>query len=205
MKSKLSILIIGCLLLCSNNLKSQDFLDSVAIATCECMNNIDSADLVNGLEIQAGFCMLESMNPYKTQFMAYLGIKEIDFGDDDLMHKMGEVIGLKMVNHCPIMLMKLAGAGTEEGVEEVVPTKTIKAKVKKVETNQFITFTVIDENEKRHKLVWLIDFPGSDELIDNYEKLKNKNCQFDYEEVDLFDPRIKEYHTFKMITGFKLK
>ncbi len=210
MKIKLTILIFGCILLSSNHLKSQDFLDSITVAACDCINNLDTPMAASAFEMQAGLCMFEGIGPYEKEFQAYLGVDEFNFSDGKTMSKIGETIGMKMITHCPEMLLKLANpdgkeavAAEAEAIDDYNFNKLV-IKVTKIEINQFITFTGVDKSEKRYKLLWLDDFSNSEVLIDNYENLKGKTCSFRYQEIDLFDPRIQEYHTFKVITGFSL-
>lgn len=214
MKIKLTTLILGLALLFTTQLKSQDFLDSIAITTCNCSNKLDSSLTGETLTMQTGVCIMEAIEPFEEELKAYLKIEEISFSDVDLMQKIGEIVGLKMLKYCPDFLMRLTSNASDEEEETVSSPpeedglQLLNVKVTKVDIDQFITFTVesqlVDDAKKRHKLIWLSDFLSSSVLIDNYEQLQGKSCSFSYTEIDLFDPRIQEFRTFNVITGFKL-
>ena len=186
----------------TNNIQSQDYLDSIAYSTCDCIAEIETFESIEDRNFQLGICLVKAIEPYQEAV-------EKDFGEDfDFSsasgEELGRKVGMKMVTVCPDAFFEL--------VEEEIKQEAAKQKgepveqdlygtITKIENTQFVSFTVKDSKGKRQKLFWLYYFQNSDEFIDNYEELKGKKMYFTYYVEDIFDPRINEYTSVKIITG----
>ncbi len=78
---------------------SQDYIDKIALKTCEFLNTVSDTIEPERLNLELGFCMIEAAKPYKKQLKRDYNI---DFSKIDTYGKeLGMIIGLKMTSVCP--------------------------------------------------------------------------------------------------------
>jgi hypothetical protein len=201
MRLKCIFFVLACLL-CTNNIQSQDIMDTLAISACECLQeDIGDFETEEERNLQLGMCILKAIGPNGEKLYEFYG--EDFILDGNTGEKLGQQIGFRMVSICP----EVFAGFVEEELRQDAEKEATQAEefligtVTKVESTQYVNFTVIDSNGKRQKLVWLYHFPNSDQYIDSYEELEGKDLMFNYSVEDVFDPRINEYTSVKIITG----
>jgi hypothetical protein len=210
------------LLFLFNTVFSQDYIDLIAKETCECVTNKKlNLKKVEASELQAqlGACMVPSYVKYRDK-MPKEDIAE--FTDNNAMRKLGEKIGVKMINHCPDLMIKL-GQGylenkknkveIEEDLVEVVSTDKgnnivvsgdveLEGTFLEYKISDFITISLKDNTGRTHHLLLLNHFENAD-LISNSKLQTNQKISVSYSEHEFFDPKLKDYKYFKVLYSLK--
>ena len=71
-------------------------------------------------------------------------------------------------------------------------------------SNQFVVITIKDSKGPDQKFLWLGYFEGA-ELLKNPSDIKGKAVEVSYTENDFYNPAIKDYMKYKVITGLVKK
>ncbi len=183
--------------------KAQNALEIIAKETCSCAQTkkIDFTQTdVAKVQTELGFCMLESYTNHKNELSPE---DQIDIGSSTEMQRIGEKIGIKMMNYCPDIIIALGKASSQE--KEVVTTNSeIEGTFIEQIQNEFITIKIKDNQGRIHNLLYLTQFNNADKLTDKSIK-KNTPITVAYTEYEFFDPKSKDYKFFKVITDLKLK
>lgn len=183
--------------LASLPLAAQDLMDKLADASCECISKQDTDNMAQEqLQMQLGFCIMEAVGKYPEEFQKEYG--NLNPADQAAMNKLGEQIGMKMAFKCPTVLMKVADVQTQMQAAPAalqVFTGTVKA----IDGEEFATVTLIDEQGRSHKLLWLRYFKGSERFINEPSKVVGSKVQVKVESVEYYSPKAKEYFGRKEI------
>jgi hypothetical protein len=181
-----------------------DVYDIIAKETCSCIESkkieINALTNENQLNMALGLCMLESYNKHLNELPEN---ERNNLGDDAKMEDMGKKIGIKMVTHCPDILMAI---GQMEDDEESSKSKQqiIEGKVIGIETKQFVTIKLKDKNNRVHNFLLLQYFDTASVYTD--EKIKpGTELIVGYTEVEMYDPEAKDFKYFKIITSLQKK
>lgn len=190
------------------NAHSQDILETVTKDVCSCIDSKkDKLDTSNSqtLKMQLGFCMLGSYNNHTAEIDKIYG-KIMQ--DEKAMEKFGEDIGMKMASVCPETLMSFAGALTDTEVVDTTAAPEVKedlfieGEIVAFKTNEFVTLQVKDKNARVHNMLFLDYFETSALYTNNQIKPKDK-IKVSYTEIELYDPKAKEFRYYKVITALE--
>ncbi len=189
---------------CLLNVDAQETtLDKVSLEICEYLEaNKEEMDKMSYDEKVASFGlkMMESYIDHKDE-LEKEGVKfDLSKGASE-GEKIGELIGLNMVKHCPAFILALG----EEYIEndqsfDGDDVKVAKGKIKRITGEDLYILEVKDTEGKTQKFVWLTNFEGSDELIELEDKSKGKKVEVSYKNIEFFSPKLKEYIVRKTIT-----
>lgn len=180
-------------------------LDKVSLKICEYFqdNKEDMDKMDHDQKIaKFGLKMVEIYMEYEDDFKK----EGIDF---DLSkgasegEKLGEMIGMNMVKHCPEFLLALAADDIENdnsSSSEGSFSSSLEGKIKKITGEDLYVLEVKDTDGKTQKLVWLTNFEGSDELLELDGKVKGKSVKVFFENIEFFSPKMQEYIVRKKIT-----
>ncbi len=172
--------------------QAQDFLDTIAIQTCGCLEELASDSSLVLTEFQIGVCLLEEARPYSKQLLKDYQIDILSV-ESDGMSRLGEIVGMRMVTHCLELIMQFAKE------DESGALMQIRGKLKEINKAEFTTLIVVDNSGRRYSLLWLSHFAGSDALLDQKTRVIGSDVVVEYEEQDFFDPRVQEYRVYKII------
>lgn len=187
-----------CMFCATYGMHAQDYMEIITEKSCACLDKIPNEEQTDQLHLKLGICMLEAADPYKKQLKNEYGI-ELDKNDDS-GEKLGRIIGLKMAVKCPSALMKMAGRSDDMQKEE----KSVRGNITKIEAEQFVCFSVRDEQGKTAKYYWLTFVESSADLIAKYKTYSGKNIRITYRNEDFFDPKIDEYRSFSIILKMEI-
>lgn len=179
----------------------ESIFDKVAIETCEYMNSKEVSNLTgNDLSNKLGVFIVQRYNEYKDEFVA--ADFDLDFtkGEDEAT-KLGEKIGLTMVNHCPDILIALSENMAEDDDSEV-SVNIVKGEILSIEESDFTYVFVQDEDGKRQKLYWIQNFAGSFDLTD-MQNWKEKKVAIEFVNFECYSAQLKEYITKKEIVSIE--
>nr|WP_315232769.1 hypothetical protein [uncultured Flavobacterium sp.] len=202
MKKIFFILIV----LCNSVSYSQDIFDVIGKETCECLNakKIDYFKMnKKEMQTQVGVCMIQSYSSHLSEFKQE---DKISFDDEKGMQNLGEKVAMKMMVSCPEIIMEMGKRSIDEddSTEEVKEIAFIEGEVTEIKTEQFITLHVKDKNGRNFSFL-LLDYFETASLLTNNEINKKDSIKVSYTEIELFDPKNKEFRYFKVITDLTKK
>ena len=202
MKKIFFILIV----LCNSVSYSQDIFDVIGKETCECLNakKIDYFKMnKKEMQTQVGVCMIQSYSSHLSEFKPE---DKISFDDEKGMQNLGEKVAMKMMVSCPEIIMEMGKRSIDEddSIEEVKDIAFIEGEVTEIKTEQFITLQVKDKNGRNFSFL-LLDYFETASLLTNNEINKKDSIKVSYTEIELFDPKNKEFRYFKVITDLAKK
>lgn len=177
---------------------SQDVLNVIAKETCECLDAKKlKSDNFTGDELKAavGLCMIKSYSDHMSEFKADERVK---FSDKEGMSKLGETVGVKMLEVCPAMILEL-GKGSKNDVKVKEQDAFIVGEVTDIKSEQFMTLQMKDQKGRNYSLL-LLDYFDTASLLTNNEIKKNDKLKVSYTEIELFDIKVKEFRAFKILT-----
>ncbi|MES2805486.1 MAG: hypothetical protein V4652_07960 [Bacteroidota bacterium] len=185
---------------------SQDIFDVIGKETCECLNakKIDYFKMnKKEMQTQVGVCMIQSYSSHLSEFKPE---DKISFDDEKGMQNLGEKVAMKMMVSCPEIIMEMGKRSIDEddSIEEVKEIAFIEGEVTEIKTEQFITLQVKDKNGRNFSFL-LLDYFETASLLTNNEINKKDSIKVSYTEIELFDPKNKEFRYFKVITDLAKK
>lgn len=198
MKTKKFSLMI---LLLSSGLVSnaqEAYMDTIAQKTCECISKKQEETKQLTSE-ELGVCLFQVARDYQAELK-----EDFDFDLENLAdgegERLGELIGTRMAFTCPEILMSAAG-----DMEEEEPAFSAKGTVTGVISEPFVVFEVKQDNGRIGKFYWLSFVDTDLALQDSFEELKTQDVEIEFVGREIFDPRIREYKMFNVITSIKLR
>ncbi|NUY79972.1 hypothetical protein HUK80_03615 [Flavobacterium sp. MAH-1] len=196
-------LIVVAVLFAGNFMFSQKdaLLQKVAEETCKCIEDkkLDMSGDFENLKGQFGLCMIQS---YTANSKA-MGGEELEFDDSASIEKLGSEIGVKMLNICPdyiLALGKHAIKEKQEAAAEETVLASVTGKILEIKTEQFVSIQVKDENGRTHTMLFL-DYFDSASLFTEGNLKKGDKAKVSYNEIELYDPKMKEFRYYKVIAG----
>lgn len=176
---------------------SQDFMDTIAMKSCECLNTITDSLSPEKSKVELGLCIINAAAPYKRQLKEEYNI---DFDKINTQGaKLGQLIGMKMMSVCPDILLEIANRDDGKD-EDKVSELTIEGKITGIKANQFVVFSLKDEQGKISKFYWFTFINSDMKLSNDYKKLKNESVRITFITKKFFNAKIGEYRFFNIIT-----
>lgn len=176
---------------------AQDFLDTIAIQSCACIDDYSATHKEQISEVQFGLCIIDRASPYSEKLMEQYNI-DMSAMEGENARALGEIVAVRMLKQCPEYLIALSEGSDKES------TIKIEGSIKDIAIAQFTTLIVIDEAGRNYSLLWLRPFDGSELLMRDKVHLIGTHVMVDYEEQEFFDPQIQEYRKYKVITGLQM-
>lgn len=182
------------------NISAQEInnaIDKIANETCNYftenaaeLNQLSSDERTTKL----GLKMLTLYDKYKEELIKD-GIT-IDISDDSSTEAFGEKVGFAMAKYCTEVLIALSEDYTDE--DDYIEYETI-GELKVITGNELSVVTLIDEQGKTQKFVWINNFEGSDRLI-NSDSINGLKVKLNYINIEIYSPQLKEYIVRKQVS-----
>ncbi len=191
-------------------------MDNLSNDVCNCIANLPDSLKPEEAQMKLGLCMIEAAYPYKNQLKKEYGINmdKIDTQGEEL----GKIIGLKAAMKCPDTFMKLVDIvepGTSTNTSNTTQTnqsdesdtinKQFNGTVTKIDSGNFITFSVRSPEGKTEKFYWITKVSSKTDLANNYNKFLSKEVSLSYNSQEIFDPRINEYRFVNVLNAMDYK
>lgn len=189
------------LLSITTSIFGQSYMDQIVDESCDCLDHISKKLDKEAYTMQVGLCMMKASQPYKKQLK-----KDYNIDMDNIVkdaERLGEVIGVQLAFKCPEALL-LASDKIDPNNEYLVDDTDLYGTITKVETDQFVVFTIKDENGKSAKYYWFTTIETSEDLQTMYDNIVGKWVSIVYKTADYFDPKIGEYRSYNVITELEL-
>ena len=193
---------------------AQDAVDNIAIKTCSCLKQLDTTATLEEIEAKMGLCMFTEATPYEKELKKKNNI-DISALNATTGEAFGKLIGTRMLIKCPDQMLRLGNVAVEKKAaprdeiihadpSDIVRFQSIKGIFVDIVPDQFVTVIVKSSDGQEQKFLWLRHFEGAD-LLSNPSALRGKTVQIDYWEEKYYNPKVKDYIAYKVITDFKVK
>lgn len=186
---------VASLVLAAGLVRAQDPFGIVAQETCQCVTDLKN----NKIEIndmQLGLCMVKSYSAHKSEFPAE---RQVSLTDGEAFESIAAEVGMKMVEICPDIIMQFADENdlvNEFRQREI----SVSGQITDMRQEQFVTIELKDANGRKYSLLLLHYFDTAGLYTDGKIR-KGDKIQASYTEIELFDPKMKEFRTFKVLTN----
>ncbi|NIK93106.1 hypothetical protein GZ212_13160 [Mangrovimonas sp. CR14] len=168
---------------------------------CECIQNLPDEKMDNE---NIGLCMLNEAAKYGDELLRdyNIDIRKIDEQGEEL----GRIIGVEMLISCPESIQRLASLKVDDDDNaEIYEPMIIEGKIRNISSEDFVIFTVEDNQGKTSKFYWLTFVSNSGTNIQyNFNETKNKDVKMEFIQQELFDPKINEYRNFNIIKSIEM-
>lgn len=189
----------------SNSVIAQDYLDKVAIETCECAQKISKEVSTDRYMQELGLCMFSAARPYQKQLKKDFKIDYNNFVNDS--ERLGELVGMRMALHCPNYIMELAEkTGMLEPEPELMDlsfNEFFEGTLIKIDHDQFVSLQAKDLTGKTLRFFWLWPVQAPVDPTNDLSIYLNEPIEIFYEIHEFFDPKIGEYRKFNVIVKIK--
>lgn len=185
-------------LVAQTELEKEKLLGEIADATCQCFQEKKSPEL--SAEAALGTCMIGYVEERREEYEALFG--PLDYNNVEMMTRLGEKIGIKMMNFCPDAMMEL-GQQKVESIKEETKEKHyfLSGQITGVTGEEVAIISLRQLDGKPVKLHWLEYFPGSEMLADG--KRPPTPVEVEYVNVDLYSPKTGEYMTRRKVVAMR--
>lgn len=195
-------LLFFLLLVLAKPVFSQDYMNEIALKSCECLNTIPDTLDTDRFNLELGLCMIEAAAPYKKRLKKDY---RIDFNKiDEHGADLGRIIGLRMASVCPDAVVMLAHRANDEEAA-LLAENLFEGQIVGIDDGKFVEFSLKDAQGKISKFYWFTFIESGLELTNNYQNLMEQYVQITYSIQELFDARIQEYRSFYVIQKLELK
>jgi hypothetical protein len=188
------------------SLYAQDAVENIAEKSCSCLKQMDPKATIKDIETDLGLCMIKEAAPYEKELKKKFHI-DLSNLNGNSGEELGKLIATKMLVKCPDQMARLANAATSDTKTGTVsqPTSTATGTVTDITSNQFVVITIKDAKGPDQKFLWLGYFDGADLLKNRGADIKGKMVEVTYIESDYYNPAIKDYMKYKVITQLAKK
>ena len=174
---------------------AQDAVTVVANETCDCVSKLQAQGQPI-TDMQVGLCMVKAYSAHKSEFPPS---KQVAIGDSREFEEITSEIGMKMVETCPDILLGLAESGVFDDQQQ--PTEySVSGTVSDINTTQFVVIELKDDKGKKYSLL-LLDYFETASVFTEGKIKKDDRITASYTEAELYDPKLKEFRTFKILTA----
>ena len=172
---------------------------AISAHCCSCMEKKMAADPNVNVQAALGLCMMGGISK-DPEMSTRLGI---DFSDSKSMEKIGEQVGMRMLVNCPAIMMQLIEeSGQLENSASSPVNASLTGKIESIQESPLATaLTLTTAGGDQLSVLWLTTFPGDEELIKNWDKLKGKQVKIDYQEELVFSSKLRQYVKRRVIKG----
>jgi hypothetical protein len=182
------------LLAISSIASAQDVMKTIGNETCGCISDLKKSG-TEATDMQLGLCIIKAYNAHKAELPKE---KQVAISDAEGFESVATEIGLAMADTCPDLVM--AFADEDDVAAAAKPVHSVSGTVTEVKSEQFTTISVKDANGRQHALL-LLNYFGSATLFTEGKIKKGDRITVTYNEVELYDPKTKEFRYYKVIAG----
>lgn len=183
----------------AQKLSKEKLVEKISQGTCECISKKEITK--ENLEVTLGLCMIQDFSKYEKDIEKHYGKNVIS--DDSKMEALGSDVGIHMATNCPAFLkIVMENMDDEEEVEEIAEEEEelfVTGVFSDLKTEQFVTFSIKEDSGKSNSFILLNNFDNSFLITDNVLKT-NELLEVYYYELELYDAKIKNFVTFKIVS-----
>lgn len=147
-------------------------------------------------EMELGLLIINVVSKYAAEIEKEWGL---NLNEPKDFEKIGEKIGQEAALKCPKFyeFIKNNIGDITSGEEEEI--KTLAGKLISIEDNTFSCLLIKTKTGKEEKLWWFEHFEGAEQLIKDKSTFLNNTVEVSYTEIEVYDARLKDYRTIKVM------
>lgn len=196
------MLALGLFFICGNNSfaqKDSTLTQKIANEFCIEFSKKDITQF-KGFEMELGLLIVPIIEKYNKEIEKEWGLSRDNEQDYE---KISERIGKEAALGCPKFLEFIKNNMSEinESNAEEEETKSITGIFQRIEEQLFSSIVIKTKSGKEEKLWWFQFFEGSEDLSKKPAALIKKNITVKYIDMEVYDAKLKEYRTVKVIKG----
>jgi hypothetical protein len=204
MRKYVSMLFMSMFVICINHSFAQkDSTLSQKIANEFCIE-FSKKDITQfkGFEMELGLLIIPIIEKYSRDIEKEWGLSRDNEQDYE---KISEKIGQEAALGCPKFLEFIKNNLNElsESSDEE-ETKSITGVFQRIEEQLFSSIVIKTKSGKEEKLWWFQFFEGSEDLSKKPATLVKKSITVKYIDMEVYDAKLKEYRTVKVIKGLTI-
>ena len=153
---------------------------------------------LKGFEMEIGLLVIPIIEKYSREIKKEW---DLDPENEEDYEKISEKIGREATVGCPKFLefIKNNIDQINEVADDDDDTKSISGTFQRLEGQLFTALVIKTKAGKEEKLWWFQFFEGSAELAKGPASLIKKNLTIKYTEMEVYDAKLKEYRTIKVM------
>ena len=152
---------------------------------------------LKGFEMEIGLLVIPIIEKYSKEIKKEW---DLDPENEEDYEKISEKIGREATVGCPKFLEFIKNNIDQiNEVAEEDDTKSISGTFQRLEGQLFTALVIKTKGGKEEKLWWFQFFEGSVELAKDPASLAKKNLIIKYTEMEVYDAKLKEYRTIKVM------
>lgn len=185
-------------------------VEKISVLTCECLQDkykqLKKSDATK-IQFELGICMLSA-----SQTVGY----EIDLDDPNAAEELGARVGQYLAFNCP-EFMELIGKMMEDDADfvdkvtenygsssEASESQYTFGEVLEVSSGEFVTVKIETDTGKKETFYWMQYFEGAELLENDREEIINESVLIEFDEMEVYSPKLEDYIQIKVIRGFYL-
>lgn len=192
----------------AQNSKKKELVAKLTESTCTCTSKNKVAP--SKLKVTLGLCLLEAISANKTEVFKAYDKKNID---SELIEKVGQDIGAKMLDICPETMEILLN--DKELMKEIAEDNDLEVSAEESEENSTITGTFIEIKNDSYLYVVVKETSGRSNqfvILQNFENVflvtdkvlkTNDSVTVTYYEAELYDAKLNKFITLKVATDIQ--
>ncbi len=158
-------------------------------------------DKFKGAELEIGLIAVPLIEKYKNEIEKEWNLTT---ENDEDYTKISERIGKEAAFACPKFLEFLKNNLDEISEFDEDEIKTIEGTFQRLDEQAFSTLVIKTKTGKDERLWWLGYFEG-ESALKSPVILSKKNLSLKYANMEVYDPKLKEYRTIKVIKKLEVK
>lgn len=158
-------------------------------------------DKFKGAELEIGLIAVPLIEKYKNEIEKEWNLTT---ENDEDYTKISERIGKEAAFACPKFLEFLKNNLDEISEFDEDEIKTIEGTFQRLDEQAFSTLVIKTKTGKDERLWWLGYFEG-ESALKSPVTLSKKNLSLKYANMEVYDPKLKEYRTIKVIKKLEVK
>ena len=153
---------------------------------------------LKGFEMEIGLLVIPIIEKYSKEIKKEW---DLDPENEEDYEKISEKIGREATVGCPKFLefIKNNIDQINDVADDDDDTKSISGTFQRLEGQLFTALVIKTKAGKEEKLWWFQFFEGSAELAKGPASLAKKNLTIKYTEMEVYDAKLKEYRTIKVM------
>ena len=157
---------------------------------------------LKGFEMEIGLLVVPIIEKYGKEIKKEW---DLDPENEEDYEKISEKIGREAAIGCPKFLGFIRNNIDDINADDDDSNiKSVSGTFQRLEVQLFTALVIKTKAGKEEKLWWFQFFEGSDELVKDPAHLAKKNLTIKYSEMEVYDAKLKEYRTIKVLKNLAI-
>lgn len=182
----------------AQNISKVDLVKYVSKSFCE---GFAKQEVDMRSDTAMGLFILKNMDKYKEDIIFYYGDQEKENElTMDIIARCAEEVGIRLAIDCPEAFTDFI----EEDKDDKKEYFTVIGKFDKIQKRDFLSFNIKENSGKVTEFYLLNNFESAFLLTDNLLK-KEDDVKIKYFESILYDPKVKQFRVYKIVSFIEKK